>query len=99
MNNRRDNIPKNARRGVAYVLAFIFLAAFSSLAVAYASFTNMSLQQASNDRRIACARLTTESGLAYADYTMRSMPSISAWTGVPDMVDAVYNHFSSTLDG
>ncbi len=51
--------------GFAYVLALLLLAIFSTLAVAFASTTDLDLQKSSNCRNSAGAQMAAESGLAF----------------------------------
>ncbi|MCK4623851.1 MAG: hypothetical protein KAV00_00950, partial [Phycisphaerae bacterium] len=52
-------------RGFAYVLALLLLAIFSTLAVAFASITDLDLQKSNNCRNSNGAQVAAESGLAF----------------------------------
>lgn len=87
------------RRGFAYVLAMVLLAIFSTLAVAFASSTDLGLRKSDNCRRIGEARLAAEGGLEFAIHTMRDVLSEGTWGQQPDMIPIVFNHLSGKLNG
>jgi len=59
------------RRGIASILAMMFLVLMSSLAVAFFTTTDLGLKQTENLRHVAAARLEAESGLAFLTYQLR----------------------------
>jgi len=62
--------PRGGRRGIASVLAMLYLVIFGALAVGFYATVNMAAQVASNERRSASAQLATESGLAFTRYQL-----------------------------
>ena len=57
-----------ARRGVASVLAMLYLVIFSALAVGFYSAVTMSVQISHNDERSMMAQIAAESGLQFMRY-------------------------------
>jgi len=53
------------RRGLALIAALLLLVVFTSLGVAMASFTDLSLRKSDNCRAVAGSRLAAESGLEF----------------------------------
>ncbi len=79
-------------RGVAYVLALLLLAIFGTLAVAFASTTDLTLQKSENNRQAVEARLAAESGLAFYTYTLRQIrpaPGLDSPDLLADIADKV----------
>jgi hypothetical protein len=68
---------RGGRRGAAAVLAMIFIAVFSALAVALATVSGSNLQMASNQRKLNGALHAAQSGLECARYLVRTV------TGLP----------------
>ena len=67
------------RRGLAYILAMIFMALFSVLAVGFYAQVDLAAQVAANERRAAEAQVAAESGLALVRLQIASItipPSI-----------------------
>jgi hypothetical protein len=58
------------RRGVAAVIAMIYMVLFASLAVGFYATTTISAQVAGNDRRIYSSQLACESGMEYIRYQL-----------------------------
>ncbi len=85
-------------RGFAYVLALLLLAIFSTLAVAFASTTDLGLRKSENYRRADKARLAAEGGLEFVVYLLKDLET-QGWTGQPDMLPVVYSHLAGQLDG
>lgn len=69
--NRHHNTTR--RRGSTYLIALALLAMFASMAVAYASFTNLNVVKSDNQDRAVDARLAAESGLQYMIDTLRTV--------------------------
>jgi hypothetical protein len=61
------------RKGVAYILAIMFLAIFSAMAAVYATATGLSLAQGDNQCSAFQARLACESGLEFALWQVRGL--------------------------
>ena len=89
---------KKFNHGFAYVLALLLLAIFSTLAVAFASTTDLDLQKSSNCRNSAEARLAAEGGLDFVVYLLKDLEA-GGWTGQPDMLPIVHSHMAGQLDG
>ena len=53
------------RRGVAYVLAILFLTVFTTLGMAFSSMTSLELSKSANARHVMKAKLAAESGLEF----------------------------------
>src|SRR4051812_17262150 len=68
------------RRGIAWVLAMLYLVLFSTLAVGFYAATTMSAQMARNDRSGAEAQLAAESGLQFMRYQLGCMDIPTATT-------------------
>src|SRR5690242_9460257 len=58
------------RGGYAAMLAMLFLALFSTLAIGFYAQTNTGTQMAENDRRIALAQAAAESGMDLMRYEL-----------------------------
>src|SRR4051812_38876241 len=58
------------RRGVASLLAMLFLVIFATLAIGFYAQTNINVQIAANERRSSDARLAAESGMAFMRYQL-----------------------------
>lgn len=61
------------RRGAALILSMIFIAIFSALAVAMASFAGVNVEVASNQHKLNTALLAAQSGLECAKYLVRTV--------------------------
>jgi len=61
-----------ARRGVVYVLAMILLTVFATLAVVFASSTDMNLRKSDNHQRAQAALLEAENGLNFMLLTLKN---------------------------
>jgi hypothetical protein len=85
-------------RGFAYVLALLLLSVFSTLAVAFASSTDLGLQKSNNCTRINKARMAAESGLAFHAYVL-SQIAPSAGSGGEDLVSDIAGKLAEKLDG
>ena len=83
-----------ARHGTVSVIALAFLGVFVTLALACATFTESSLNQAQGHARMASARLQAESGLAYTLHLVRNAPAPSG-----DVLDSLATHIAGTLNG
>ena len=69
------------RSGIASILAMLFLALMSSLAVAFFSTTNVGLKQTENLKDVSAARLEAEGGLAFLTYQIRRHAPTDPGTG------------------
>lgn len=70
---RRQRPYRRARRGVALIIAMIFLVIFSSLAVSMATMSGASLQIANNHHDANIAFTATESGLEVCRYWLSDL--------------------------
>lgn len=61
------------RRGVASVLAMLYLVLFATLAVGFAEASGLNSQVARNERNLAQARASSDAGLAFARYCLGAM--------------------------
>src|SRR5688500_1694754 len=68
LNHARPN-----RRGVAAVLAMMFLALFSTLALGFNASVSTAAQTAGNDQRSAGARLAAESVMQFMKYHLATL--------------------------
>ena len=64
---------RGGRRGAVVVLAMIFIAVFSALAVAMATVSGSNLQMASNQHKLNAALQAAQSGLECAKYLARTV--------------------------
>lgn len=95
---------RSTRRGVAAVLAMLFLLLFSILAVGFYSATTLSVQMSRNDRDAATAQLAAESGWQFLRYHLSKITvtpgtdSNAVFTDLFNQLDARL-HGSSNLSG
>jgi hypothetical protein len=68
------------RKGVASVLAMLYLVIFATLAVGFAEASIMSAQISRNERNLAQARASAEAGMTFARYYVGSMALPSGTT-------------------
>src|SRR3954467_5126750 len=61
------------RRGIASVLAMLYMVLFAVLAIGFYAGTTLSAQVSRNERTIADAQLSAESGLQFMRYQLGSM--------------------------
>src|SRR5688572_20942504 len=61
------------RRGVASVLAMMYLLIFAALALGFYAATNMSAQLSSNEKRTIEAQLAAESAVAFLQYHLSAV--------------------------
>ncbi len=85
-------------RGVASILALLFLAIFASLSVAFFTSSSMNLVQSSNVAAIAEARLAAESGLSFLIYEL-SHCGVSGSLRGQALLDSLADRLSADLDG
>jgi len=64
---------RRARKGVASVLAMLYLVIFATLAVGFAEASVMNAQISRNERNLAQARASADAGLAFARYYLGSV--------------------------
>lgn len=91
--HRRDR-----HRGVASLLAMLYLVMFSALALGfYYSFT-LTAQSAHNERRAHQARAAAESGMEFLRYHLYHL-DLDHSTPADELFDRVYDSLSARLDG
>lgn len=79
---------RGTRRGAALILSMIFIAIFSALAVAMASFAGVNVEVASNQHKLNTALLAAQSGLECAKYLVRTAPLGATHTNTVSDTDA-----------
>ena len=86
------------RKGIASILAILFLAIFATMAVVYAEGAGTNLTCADNQSNILQARLSAESGVAYLSSVMETLQ----FTGTPSgqaLLDAAAAALQAQLSG
>lgn len=81
------------RRGAALILSMIFIAIFSALAVAMASFAGVNVEVASNQHKLNTALLAAQSGLECAKYLVRtaSLGATNSNTVTDEQAETAWN--------
>jgi hypothetical protein len=82
------------RRGIASVLAMLFMVVFAALALGFYAQTTISAQVSSNERRTREAQVNTESGLQFTRYLLKK---IDIGPDVP--AHSVFEELGMQLDG
>lgn len=85
-------------KGIASILAILFLAIFATMAVVYAEGAGTNLSCADNQSNILQARLSAESGVAYLSTVMKKLQ----FTGSPSgqaLLDAAAAEIQAQLNG
>jgi hypothetical protein len=96
---QRSNYRKRrCARGSAYLIAILALTLFSTLALAFASFTTMNLRQGDNGRNSADALLAAESGLEYMLLELQHT-RLPGTTNATNFVDNMHAALGARLDG
>jgi len=85
-----------ARRGSALVLSMMFIAIFSSLAVAMATLSGTNVQIAENHRKVGTTRACADSGLEIVRYWM-SQVAISGTTDDDQRFEAIATSLQGAL--
>jgi hypothetical protein len=78
------------RRGIASLLAMLYMIIFSTLALGFYAAVTMASQLAHNDEKAMNAQIATESGLAFITYQL-SRVSVPGSTPPNQMMQEVYN--------
>lgn len=89
------------RRGIAYILALMLLAVFSTLAVVLATTTDLNLRKSDNQRRSQTAMLQAESGLQFMLETIKDtrIPGSTTSSTFPaNLADALGMQLNSTAN-
>ena len=87
----------SGRRGVASVLALLYMTIFSALALGFYATVCMSNQVVHNERRAASAQAATESGLAFMRYQLSRVDVPATLTG-NDLLTEVCFQLSKNLN-
>jgi hypothetical protein len=80
------------------MLAMLFLMLFSTLAVGFYASTNMSVQTAENDRRIALAQMASEGGMEFMRYQLAQV-LIPPGTPSSQVITALATQLAAKLTG
>jgi hypothetical protein len=86
-----------ARRGVAAMLAMLYLVLFSSLALGFYASVCVASQVAHNERRTVSAQAAAESALAFTRYHLSRLDVPATLKG-EELVNEVYLQLSKKLD-
>jgi len=99
MRNFKAYSPGNVRRrGLASVLAMLFLVLFSTLAVGFYAATTLSAQVAKNERRLTTAQSAAESGMEFMRYQL-GIITVPPGTPSNQLLTTVYGLMSTNLNG
>ena len=99
MRNFKAYSPGNARRrGLASVLAMLFLVLFSTLAVGFYAATTLSAQVAKNERSLTTAQSSAESGMEFMRYQL-GIITVPPGTPSNQLLTTVYGLLSTNLNG
>src|SRR5262245_20116567 len=85
-------------RGMACVLAMMYLVLFSTLAIGFYATTTISMQVTANDERVAKAFMATESGLDFMRYQLANV-SIPPDTTPEHVLNELYTDLQDRLEG
>lgn len=89
---------RHRQAGIVYILAMVLLTVFSSLAVAYASFSNTTLRTAENMSSVQDARMQAEGGLTHLTMVLSELTLSAGATGQA-MMDDLASSLTSRLNG
>ncbi len=99
MRNFKAYSPGNTRRrGLASVLAMLFLVLFSTLAVGFYAATTLSAQVAKNERSLTTAQSAAESGMEFMRYQL-GIITVPPGTPSNQLLTTVYGLLSTNLNG
>lgn len=87
-----------ARRGVAALIALVFVVLLSVLALAIYSSANLSVQVVANERQVRVAQLASESGMEFVRYQLATI-SVPYNTPQDQLFGAVVADLRAQLDG
>ena len=94
----RSRIRRAGRRGIAAMLAMLYLVIFSALALGFYASVTISSQVAHNDRRAAEAQVAAESGLQFIKYQI-SRVKLPPLTKKEQRFGQLYQQLSRNLAG
>lgn len=86
------------RRGVAAMIAMLFLVLFSTLALGFFAASTTSVEVARNEQNVARALLASESGLQFIRYQLKNI-SIPHDTDPDDLFSVLHDELVAGLDG
>ena len=87
-----------SRRGVASVLAMLYMVLFSALALGFYTSVTIAAQAAHNERRGAMAQLAAESGLGFTRYQL-SRVDLPLTLPEADQMNEIYLQLAKRLNG
>jgi hypothetical protein len=94
----RPRAARTARRGIASVLAMLYLMLFSVMAVGFYAATTMAAQVANNEQRMAASQMAAESGMSFLRYEMGQV-SISGVTNDSQVLQQAYGQLKARMNG
>jgi len=94
--NRRCPLPR--RRGVASLMAMLYMVIFSALALGFYAATTTASQVANNERTAVSARLAAEAGVDFLRYHLASL-DVPAGLSTDQVFEEVYMQLSGRMDG
>jgi hypothetical protein len=86
------------RRGIASVLAMLYMTIFAALALGFYAATNMSSQISSNEKRTIEAQLAVESGIQFLQYHLNAV-NIPATLTVDGAFEELHMQLQGRLEG
>ena len=93
-----EPFPRRAtRRGVASVLAMLYLVLFSTLAVGFAAASTMSAQIAGNERLLHQGQIAADGGMQFIRYQLGAI-TVPSGTTQTNLLDAVAQQLGAQMD-
>src|SRR4051812_16471193 len=86
-------------RGIASMLAMLFLVLFATLAVGFYASTDMSSQVSSNDEHVSRSFVAAESGLEYMKYQLAHVHIPPTTTQVDQVTNKLFTELKAKLEG
>ena len=96
--NSATNRPARKRRGIASLLAMLYLILFSALALGFYATTNMSSQVSGNERRAIGAHIAAESAVSFLRYHLSTL-DVPFSLPVATQFEEAYMQLATRLDG
>ena len=93
----RGSRPNSTRKGIASILAMLYLMVFSALALGFYAATTTAGQVAGNERTTLAAQLAAESGVQFLRYHLSAL-DITAGQLPHRMFEDVYHQLATRLD-
>lgn len=88
----------SGRRGITSVIAMLYLAIFSTLALGFYSSVTTQVQLSYNDMNINAAQASAESGMQFVRYQLSAL-NIPHSTPTALLFTSVYNQLSTSMNG